>query len=97
MGSSSSEPIELAPDKLLGQAGPACDFHIFESWEPNALRLCVGKLCVTRTRTDLRRDWKWIFDHPFFLLINLAVGGGWPGARPGKPFLQNMQVNSLRV
>ena len=30
------------------------------------------------TRADVGAD-RWVFDKPFFLLLNLAVGGGWPG------------------
>ena len=21
----------------------------------------------------------WVFDHPFFIIMNVAVGGNWPG------------------
>jgi beta-glucanase (GH16 family) len=23
----------------------------------------------------------WVFDHPFFIILNLAIGGDWPGPR----------------
>lgn len=59
----------------------ADDFHVFAvDWEPNAIRFYVDhQFYVTRTRSDLRPGWKWVFDHPFFLLLNVAVGGDWPG------------------
>src|ERR1700726_4952209 len=59
----------------------ADDFHVFAvEWEPNAIRFYVDdQLYITRTRLDLRPGWKWVFDHPFFLLLNVAVGGDWPG------------------
>jgi hypothetical protein len=22
---------------------------------------------------------EWVFDQPFFIILNVAVGGGWPG------------------
>lgn len=31
------------------------------------------------TRADLADDARWVFDQPFHLLLNLAVGGDWPG------------------
>jgi hypothetical protein len=43
---------------------------------------CVGvdsKLYQTRTPRDLPSGAKWVYDHAFFLLLNLAVGGQWPG------------------
>jgi hypothetical protein len=36
-------------------------------------------LYVRRTRADLKPGWRWVFDEPFFLILNLAVGGDWPG------------------
>ena len=58
----------------------ADDFHVFGvEWEPQAIRWSVdGAVYQTRTPNDLRGG-RWVFDHPFFLLINMAVGGNWPG------------------
>ena len=78
----------------------ADDFHIFAvEWEANAIRLYVDEnLYVTRTRADLRPGWKWVFDHPFFVLLNLAVGGDWPGNPDATAvFPQTMLVDYVRV
>jgi len=75
-------------------------FHVFAvEWEPDAIRFYVDKhLYVTRTRNDLRPGWKWVFDHPFFLLLNLAVGGDWPGSPDATTVLpQTMLVDYVRV
>jgi beta-glucanase (GH16 family) len=38
------------------------------------------------------------FDHPFFLILNLAIGGSWPGDPNGStPFLAKMTVDYVRV
>jgi beta-glucanase (GH16 family) len=75
-------------------------FHLFAvEWEPDAIRFYVDdKLYVTRTRADLRPGWKWVFDHPFFILLNVAVGGDWPGD-PDKAtvFPQSMLVDYVRA
>lgn len=34
---------------------------------------------LTVTPADLAPESRWVFDAPFFLLLNLAVGGNWPG------------------
>jgi beta-glucanase (GH16 family) len=55
------------------------EFHVFAvEWEPEVIRWFVDdqeffKLTPTQVRGE------WVYDHPFFLLINLAVGGNWPG------------------
>jgi beta-glucanase (GH16 family) len=76
------------------------DFHVFAvEWEPNAIRFYVDdELYVTRTRADLRPGQKWVFDHPFFLLLNVAVGGDWPGNPDSTTvFPQAMLVDYVRV
>ena len=78
----------------------ADDFHVFAvEWEPNAIRFYVDDdLYATRTRSDLRPGWKWVFDHPFFVILNLAVGGDWPGNPDSSTvFPQTMLVDYVRV
>jgi F5/8 type C domain-containing protein/glycosyl hydrolase family 16 len=40
----------------------------------------------------------WVFDHPFYLILNLAVGGDFPGPVDGTtPFPSRMYVDYVRV
>lgn len=76
------------------------DFHVYAvEWEPNAIRFYVDKdLYATRTPADLPKGAKWVYDHPFFLLLNVAVGGGWPGNPDATSvFPQTMLVDYVRV
>jgi beta-glucanase (GH16 family) len=78
----------------------ADDFHIYAvEWEPNAIRFYVDKdLYATRTPAELPPGGKWVFDHPFFILLNVAVGGGWPGSPDASSvFPQEMLVDYVRV
>jgi len=46
----------------------------------------------------MRPGWKWSFDRPFFLLLNVAVGGDWPGSPDATTvFPQTMLVDYVRV
>jgi beta-glucanase (GH16 family) len=78
----------------------ADNFHIFAvEWEPSAIRFYVdGNLYETRTPADLPTGKTWVFDHPFFILLNVAVGGGWPG-NPDRTtvFPQRMLVDYVKV
>src|SRR5260370_41001950 len=69
-----------APDSLPGGQRFADDFHVFAvEWEPAAIRWYVdGTLYETRTPADLPAGTRWVFDHPFFIILNVAVGGGRP-------------------
>ena len=76
------------------------DFHVFAvEWEPNVMRFYVDKfLYATRTPSDLPAGASWVFDHPFFIIINVAVGGGWPGnPNATTVFPQQMLVDYVRV
>ena len=78
----------------------ADDFHVFAvEWEPNAIRFYVDEhLYATHTPSDLPKGKKWVYDHPFFLLLNVAVGGGWPGNPDATSvFPQTMLVDYVRV
>jgi beta-glucanase (GH16 family) len=78
----------------------ADNFHIFAvEWEPLAIRFYVdAKLYETRTPTDLPAGKTWVYDHPFFILLNVAVGGDWPG-NPDRTtvFPQRMLVDYVKV
>jgi len=79
------------------------NFHVFAlEWEENVARWYVDdELFETRTPADLaQRDpnLKWVYDHPFFILLNVAIGGLFPGAPDNTtPFPQTMQVDYVRV
>jgi beta-glucanase (GH16 family) len=75
-------------------------FHIFAvEWEPNVVRFYVdGHLYETRTPADLPAGKTWVFDHPFFIILNVAVGGNWPGSPDATTtFPQHMLVDYVRV
>ena len=75
-------------------------FHVFAAeWEPKTIRFYVdGQLYGTGTPADLPHGTGWTFDHPFFLLLNLAVGGNWPGSPDASThFPQQMLVDYVRV
>jgi beta-glucanase (GH16 family) len=75
-------------------------FHVYAvEWDANQIRWYVdGNLYQTRTPTDLPAGSAWVFDHPFFIILNLAVGGYWPGDPDSTTvFPQRMLVDYVRV
>jgi beta-glucanase (GH16 family) len=75
-------------------------FHTFAiEWEPNVVRFyCDGILYKTQTPADLPDGKTWVYNHPFFLLLNVAVGGDWPAAPDATTvFPQTMLVDYVRV
>jgi beta-glucanase (GH16 family) len=86
--------------KLPNNASFADAFHIFAiEWEPGTIRFYVdGNLYETQNQSAVPSGDTWEFEHPFFLLINVAVGGQWPGSPDGTTtFPQTLKVDYVRV
>jgi beta-glucanase (GH16 family) len=78
----------------------ATDFHLYAvEWEPDTIRFYVdSNLYATFRSSDWPTGGKWVFDHPFFIILNLAVGGDWPGSPDATTkFPQTMLVDYARV
>ncbi|WP_344872719.1 RICIN domain-containing protein [Nonomuraea antimicrobica] len=74
-------------------------FHTFSvDWSPNLIVWYVdGNEYQRRTPADLGGN-RWVFDHPFFMIMNVAVGGYWPGYPDGSTtFPQSLTVDYVRV
>src|SRR5262249_1185404 len=98
-GYSGGNPLGAAYT-LQGGAQFKDDFHVFAvEWEGEVIRFYVdGNLYETRTDKDVPQGATWVYDHPFFLLLNLAVGGQWPGApNDSTTFPQKLTVDYVRV
>jgi len=77
------------------------DFRVFAAeWEPQQVRMYVdGNLYATFSQSRSPAPNHWPFNtQPFFLLLNLAVGGEWPGNPDASTeFPQQMLVDYVRV
>ncbi|MDW5267267.1 MULTISPECIES: family 16 glycosylhydrolase [Acidobacteriaceae] len=75
-------------------------FHLYAvEWAPNDIKFFLDdKLVAERTPADLPAGTTWVYDHPFFIILNVAVGGAWPGDPDATTkFPQKMLVNYVRV
>ena len=75
------------------------DFHTYAiEWEPEEIRFYLdGKVYQITTPNDIGTN-KWVYDHPFFIILNLAVGGGWPGnPNESTTFPQQLVIDYVRA
>ncbi len=82
----------------LPEGALADDFHVYAiEWEAKEIRWYIDDtLYHTLTPADV--PGRWVFDHPFFLILNVAVGGYWPGyPDETTTFPQKMAVDYVRV
>jgi beta-glucosidase len=78
----------------------ADDYHVFGiEWEPAVIRWYIdGENFHTATPDTLWGMGNWVFNHKFFLLINVAIGGHWPGPPDDTTeFPQHMLIDWIRV
>jgi beta-glucanase (GH16 family) len=99
-GPAYSRPGIGAPYTLSNGERFADAYHVYAiEWEPKAIRWYVdATLYKTVTPDNLPPGATWVFNHPFFVLLNLAVGGSWPGSPDASSvFPQFMLVDYVRV
>lgn len=74
------------------------DFHIFGiEWGPNYINYYVDNV-LYQTITPEDVNGPWVFDHPFYIILNVAVGGNFPGTpNADTVFPQTMLVDYVRV
>ena len=82
----------------------AAAFHLYAvEWEPDAVRFYLDDtLYATFTANSVASTpttaGSWVFDHPHFLILNVAVGGSWPGPPDATTaFPQTMLIDYVRV
>jgi len=79
-------------------------FHVFGiEWSPNRINWYVDDvLYQSLTREDVAEETDgegvWVFDRPFYIILNIAIGGNLPGNPTAETvFPQSMVVDYVRV
>lgn len=89
-----------AVTKSYGWANNRFDkaFHIFAvEWGKDYIDYFVDDVLYQRITPDAVPG-KWVYDHAFFIILNLAVGGDYVGFPTNEtPFSQTMYVDYVRV
>ncbi|MBC8060785.1 MAG: glycoside hydrolase family 16 protein [Clostridiaceae bacterium] len=81
------------------------EFHVYAmEWTPHKIDFFIdGKKYLTSEYDPIKdkaEGWKaWPFDKPFYLILNIAVGGGWGGQKgiDNSIFPQSMEVDYVKV
>ena len=84
----------------LARGTVADDFHTFTvEWDSLHIRYFVDDTVhYVVARSDVEQHGKWVFDQPFFLILNLAVGGAFDGDPASDAiFPATMLVDYVRV
>ena len=75
-------------------------FHVYQlEWNPRHIRVQADNQTFFSLKRRKVQSGEWPFDQPFFLLLNVAVGGSWGGRRgvDNSVFPATMVVDYVRV
>ena len=76
------------------------EYHVYAvEWFPDALKFYVDDTLVFTYSPSTRTQANWPYDQEFFMILNVAVGGNWGGARgvDDSIFPQTMKIDYVRV
>ena len=100
---------QVIPRAMVGKPAPAESLPPLEGGAPVALSSATAGPTLINFYVDGNLYWSvnpsmlpggatWVFDQPFFILLNFAVGGNWPGNPDGSSsWPQQMLVDYVRV
>jgi beta-glucanase (GH16 family) len=96
-GYSGDSPL-TAQFHLMDGSDFSKDFHVYGiEWAENVVRFYVdGMLYETRTPQDVPGK-QWVYNHDFYLIYNVAVGGKFPGNPDDSIFPRTMTIDYVRV
>jgi beta-glucanase (GH16 family) len=88
----------LSGSRTIGS--PLADaFHTYTvDWAPDSVTWYLDGVQYSRKTPADAGGNQWVFNHPFFMILNLAVGGNWPGSpNASTVFPQQMLIDYVRV
>lgn len=89
----------IGADFELDNADFDAGFHVFAiEWTDRRISWFVDDVAYHRVRPQDLGGRDWVFDHPFFLILNVAVGGNFVGSpNASTSFPQSMTIDWVRV
>jgi beta-glucanase (GH16 family) len=90
--------IDVADTQFMDVVGGAdVDFHVYAvEWDPDNIVFLFDDKPYFQLNPARRPVW--VFDHPFFITVNLAVGGLFPGSPDATTMLpQSITIDYVRV
>ena len=86
--------------KKIFITNPYSAFHLYAiEWTPEGMSFLLDNVTYYHIANEHKTTAEWPFDSPFYLLLNVAVGGNWGGQKGVDPnvFPAVMEVDYVRV
>lgn len=83
--------------KVIDLEDIADEFYTYSLiWEEDYIEFCIDDYSYYKVERECYRQ-EWPFNKPFYLILNVAVGGDWGGKIDESVFPQKMEVEFVRV
>ena len=79
---------------------PYDQFHVYSiEWTPEKIDFLMDGVIYNYITNEHLTVKEWPFDQPFYLILNIAIGGGWGGQKgvDENIFPATMEVDNVRV
>ncbi len=99
-GYSAGDALHGDFEKAQSESSFSDDFHTFAlDWDRESVRMSVdSKVYFQANASQLGPEQRWVFDHDFFIILNLAVGGRFLGPPDENTvFPQSVLVDYVRA
>ena len=86
-------------NSTLSSGNLSDSYHIYAvQWSDKSVKFLLDGNVYFEATPDKLPSSSWVFQHPFFIILNVAVGGKWPGNPDSTTtFPQTMLVDWVRV
>lgn len=94
------DPVRLHMQASITVPKPEAAFHVYAlEWDASLIRIFYDDQPYLTCPNPGQGADTWPYDHPFYLLLNVAIGGTWGGERgiDDAIFPQRMEVDYVRV
>ena len=90
---------EAISKQFESKTGLADAFHIYAiEWSPKEIKWFIDDHCYSTVTPETVKGHDWVFDQPFFMILNLAIGGNWPGYPDASTtFPQRLIIDYVKV
>jgi beta-glucanase (GH16 family) len=85
---------------IMTVPGASEKFHNYIlEWTPEVMKAFVDDSCYFEYKNEGLGETKWPYNKPFYLILNLAVGGAWGSVKgiDEQAFPQTMEIDYVRI
>ena len=85
---------------IITVPGVSENFHTYIlEWSSEIIKVSIDDICYFTYKNEELGETKWPYNKPFYLILNIAIGGAWGNAKgiDDAAFPQTMEIDYVRI